>query len=86
MGSREPHYAAMTVEVVKLALVGSPEATPPRQPPPDEDVLPAPKLLGTILQVSRQYTSRLSGELFWWAASGKSEWESRRRWRNEPCG
>jgi hypothetical protein len=53
LGSREPHYAAMTLEVVKLALVGNPDATPPRQPPPDEDVLPAPKLLGTILQVSR---------------------------------
>ena len=60
VSSREPHFAAMTLEVVKLALVGSPDATPPRQPPPDEDVLPAPKLLGTILQVRLSSMSSMS--------------------------
>lgn len=66
VGSREPHYILMTLEVLKLALVGKPpsaECPAGIQAPPDEDVLPAPKLLGTILQHCPGRVSCLQGML-----------------------
>jgi len=50
LNTKEPHnYLLMTMEVLKLTL-GDLECSPPKTPFPDDDTVPAPKLIGTILQ------------------------------------